>query len=185
MSDAIDIYNTNKKYKIIYADPPWSFRTWSKKGVEKKSAQSHYPCMKKEDIQSIPIKHISDENCILFLWVTFPCLKEGLELIEQWGFRYKTCGFTWVKRNRKQNTWFWGLGYWTRSNAELCLIATKGNPKRVSRSVHQIVDSAVREHSRKPDEVRDRIVELCGNVSRIELFARQKIEGWDCWGDEV
>lgn len=181
----VDIYKTNKKYCIIYADPPWSFKTWSKKGLEKKSAENHYKCMRKKDIQALPIPELCADNCILFIWTTFPCLKEGLELIEKWGFTYKTCGFIWVKKNKKSPTWFWGLGYWTRSNAELCLIATKGNPKRVSKSVHQIIDSPVREHSRKPDETRERIVELCGDMPRIELFARQEFEGWDCWGNEV
>lgn len=141
--------------------------------------------MNKKDIQKLPISRLCDDDCILFLWVTFPCLEEGLELIKQWGFTYKTCAFTWVKRNKKSNTWFWGLGYWTRANAELCLLATKGKPKRNSKSVHQIIDSRIREHSRKPDETRDRIIELCGDISRIELFARQEFDGWDCWGNEV
>ena len=180
-----DIFTTDKKYQIIYADPPWNFRTWSKKGKEKKSAENHYACMNKKDIQKLPIPHICADDCALFLWVTFPCLKEGLELIRAWGFTYKTCGFTWVKRNKKADTWFWGLGYWTRANAELCLIATKGKPKRVSKSVHQICDARIREHSRKPDEIRERIVELCGDIPRIELFARQIVDGWDCWGNEV
>ena len=181
----IDIYNTDKKYNIIYADPPWSYKTWSEKGKEKKSAENHYVCMKKEDIQELPIQNICADDCVLFLWVTFPCLEEGLELIKKWGFTYKTCGFTWVKRNKVSDSWFWGLGYWTRANAEICLLATKGQPRRVSKSVHQICDGRIREHSRKPDEIRDRIVELCGNLPRIELFARQKVDGWDCWGNEV
>ncbi len=181
----IDIYNTDKKYNIIYADPPWSYKAWSGKGKEKKTAENHYACMKKEDIQELPIQNICADDCVLFLWVTFPCLEEGLELIKKWGFTYKTCGFTWVKRNKVSDSWFWGLGYWTRTNAEICLLATKGQPKRVSKSVHQICDGRIREHSRKPDEIRDRIVELCGNLPRIELFARQKVDGWDCWGNEV
>lgn len=181
----VDIFSTTRRYSIIYADPPWSYKTWSGKGKEKKSAENHYPCMSKQDIQALPVERLADKDCILFLWVTFPCLEEGLELIRAWGFKYKTCGFTWVKRNRKSDTWFWGLGYWTRANAELCLIATKGSPKRVSKAVHQVVDARIREHSRKPDEVRDRIVELCGDLPRIELFARQTVPGWDCWGNEV
>ena len=185
MTIKIDIYNTDKKYNIIYADPPWTFKTYSEKGKEHKSAESHYPCMNKEDIQKLPITNISNSDCILFLWVTFPCLQEGLELIKAWGFTYKTCGFTWVKRNKKSDSWFWGLGYWTRANAELCLIATKGKPKRASKSVHQVCDARVMEHSRKPAEIRERVVRLCGDLPRIELFARQHAEGWDCWGDEV
>ena len=141
--------------------------------------------MTKKEIQALPVPALCEKDCVLFLWVTFPCLLEGLELIGTWGFKYKTCGFVWVKKNRKSSGWFWGLGYWTRSNVELCLLATKGRPKRVSRRVHQVVDEAVMEHSRKPDEVLNRITELCGNVPRIELFARRKTEGWDCWGNEV
>ena len=181
----IDIFNTDKKYNIIYADPPWQYKTWSGKGKEKKSAENHYKCMSKQDIQNIPVADIAADDCVLFLWVTFPCLEESLELIKAWGFTYKTCGFTWVKRNKKSDTWFWGLGYWTRANAEVCLLATKGNPKRVSKSVHQVCDARIREHSRKPDEIRDRIVQLCGDLPRIELFSRQISDGWDCWGSEV
>lgn len=181
----VDIFNTDKKYQIIYADPPWTYKTWSQKGKAKRSAENHYECMKREDIQKLPVPDISADDCILFLWVTFPCLEEGLKLISHWGFTYKTCGFTWVKRNKKSLTWFLGMGYWTRSNAELCLIATKGKPKRISKSVQQIIDAPVREHSRKPDEARERIVRLCGDIPRIELFARQQADGWDCWGKEV
>lgn len=174
-----------KKYNIIYADPPWTFKTYSPKGIEKKSAQCHYHCMDKEDIQRLPVQDIADDDCVLFLWVTFPCLEEGLELIKKWGFSYKTCAFNWVKRNRKSDGWFWGLGYWTRANSEICLLATKGHTKRISKSVHQVCDARVMEHSRKPSEIRDRIVELLGDLPRIELFARHKADGWDAWGDEV
>ena len=132
-----------------------------------------------EDIKNLPINKLSDRNCVLFLWVTFPLLLAGLETIKGWGFEYKTCGFNWIKKNKIADTYFWGLGYWTRSNSELCLLATKGNPKRLSKSVHQICDAKIRQHSQKPDIIREKIVELCGNLPRIELFAREKIEGWD------
>lgn len=174
-----------KKYRIIYADPPWSFKTYSDKGKKQKSADCHYNCMSIEDIYNIPVSNIADDNCVLFLWVTFPLLKEGLETIKRWGFTYKTCGFVWVKRNRKSDSYFWGLGYWTRANAEICLIATKGKPKRISKSVHQICDARIMQHSKKPAEIRNSIVELCGDVPRIELFAREKTEGWDCIGNEI
>ena len=174
-----------KKYNIIYADPPWTFKTYSVKGKEHKSAECHYPCMNINDIYNLPVQNLADNNCVLFLWVTFPLLQEGLETIKRWGFTYKTCAFNWIKRNKKTDSLFWGLGYWTRSNSEICLLATKGNPKRLSKSVHQVCEARIREHSRKPDEIRDKIVELCGDVSRIELFARQKTEGWDVWGNEV
>ena len=173
-----------KKYQIIYADPPWSYRVWSKKG-QGRSAESHYKTMSKLSIQEFPISEITAKDCVLFLWVTAPCLLEGIELIEKWGFKYKTIGFTWVKKNKKSPSWFWGLGYWTRANAELCLIATKGKPKRISASVHQVVDTAVEKHSKKPEEVRKRIVDLMGDIPRIELFAREKSNGWDVWGNEV
>ncbi len=180
----VNVFNTDRKYTVIYADPPWTFQTYGE-GGKGRSAERHYPCMTKGEIQKLPIPDLCERDCILFLWVTFPCLLEGLELIKKWGFKYKTCAFVWVKKNRKSPGWFWGLGYWTRSNAELCLLATKGNPKRASKSVHQVVDDAVMEHSRKPDEVMRRIERLCGDVPRIELFARRKVDRWDCWGNEV
>ena len=141
--------------------------------------------MTDEDIKNLPVKNISDKNCILFLWVTYPLLEAGLLTIKEWGFNYKTCAFSWIKKNKKSDSLFWGLGHWTRANNEICLLATKGKPKRVSKGVHQVVYEPIREHSRKPDCVRDRIVELCGDIPRIELFARQRVEGWDSWGDEL
>lgn len=173
-----------KKYKIIYADPPWQYRVYSKKG-KSRSAENHYHTMNIDDIRSLPVGEIADDDCVLFLWITFPCLKEGISVMESWGFTYKTCGFNWVKRNKKKDTYFMGLGFWTRSNSEVCLIGTKGHPKRVSKAVPQVCDARVMEHSRKPSEVRERIVELCGDVPRIELFAREAVKGWDCFGDEI
>lgn len=174
-----------KKYNIIYADPPWTYKVWSKKG-KGRSAESHYSCMAKEDIQNLPIQNICEENAVLFLWVTYPCLLEGIELIGKWGFTYKTCAFSWVKMNKKKNTPFVGMGYYTRANNEICLLATKGKPlKRINRNVEQIILSPIREHSRKPDEVRQRIVNLFGDLPRVELFARNTTDGWDVWGNEV
>jgi N6-adenosine-specific RNA methylase IME4 len=186
----------NKKYNIIYADPPWTFKTYSEKGKEKKSPELHYDCMSIEDIYSLPVQTISEDNCILFLWVTNPLLQEGLNTIERWGFTYKTVAFSWYKKNKIADSFFWGLGYWTRANVELCLLATKGKPTRISKGVHQVIDdedyydteqffSVIREHSQKPNIVRDRIVQLCGDIPRIELFAREKFDGWDVWGNEV
>ncbi len=180
----IDIYNTDKKYNIIYADPPWTYTGWRKGN---RSVTRHYSTMKKEEIINMKdtIKAISDENCIIFLWVTFPCLNEGLQVMKEWGFKYKTCGFNWIKRNKKSDTWFFGLGFWTRANSEICLIGIKGKIERKSSKVSQIIDTHIEEHSKKPAIVREKIVELVGNLPRIELFARQTIEGWDCWGNEV
>ena len=119
------------------------------------------------------------------MWATFPQLPEALRLIKAWGFSFKTVAFVWLKLNRKSPTWFYGLGYWTRGNAEICLLAKRGHPKRYSRSVHQFIISPIEEHSKKPEEARRRIVELMGDLPRIELFARQKADGWDVWGNEV
>ena len=183
MSNVIENW-PKKKYNIIYADPPWSYRDKAAtKG--RGGALLHYKTQSKEWIDNLPVANIADENCVLFMWVTMPKLNECWELIEKWGFTYKTAAFTWVKRNKKAQSWFFGLGRWTRANAELCLIATKGKPKRISASVHSVVDAPIRGHSQKPEEVRDRIVELVGELPRIELFAREKTPGWDVWGNEV
>ena len=180
----VDINNTENKYNIIYADPPWHYNTW-RDGMG--TAEKHYKTMKVEEIVNMKdtIKNISEKDCILFLWVTFPCLLDGLKVMKEWGFKYKTCGFNWVKRNKVSDTWFFGLGHWTRANSELCLIGTKGTIKRKSNKVSQIIDTHIEEHSKKPAIVRDKIVELVGDMPRIELFARQTVDGWDCWGNEV
>lgn len=191
-----------RKYNIVYADPPWLFKTYSEKGKEKKSAENHYPTMKINDIYNLPVQNITADDCILFLWVTFPLLKEGIETMERQGFTYKTCAFNWVKKNKKSDTDFWGCGYWTRANSEICLLGTKGKPHRLSRSVHQIVreemtddewnifmtqlvEDRVMSHSKKPEHIRDKIVELCGDVPRVELFARTTCKGWDSIGNEI
>ena len=169
-----------KKYQIIYADPPWKY--WA--GGHKNAAR-HYDCMEIDSIAELPIQRLAADNCILFLWVTFPILNEVFSLIEKWGFKYSTVGFVWVKCRKDRTGFAFGCGNWTRANAELCLIATKGKTIRRDRSISQIVYKPRREHSRKPAVVRRKIVELVGNLPRIELFARQKTKGWDVWGDEV
>ena len=119
------------------------------------------------------------------MWCTYPMLKEGLKTIEAWGFKYKSIAFQWIKQNKSGKGYFFGLGRWTRGNSECCLIAVKGKPKRISSKVSQLVFSPLEEHSKKPAIVRDKIVELMGELPRIELFARQYADGWDCWGEEV
>lgn len=173
-----------KKYSVIYADPPWHYRTYSKKG-RGRSADSHYPTMDLEDIKALPVSEIAAKDCALFMWLTFPCMKEAFEVLDAWGFEYKTVAFVWVKQNRKSDSLFWGMGYWTRANAELCVLATMGHPKRANTGVHQVIVTHIEEHSKKPNEARERIVRLMGDVPRIELFARQTPEGWDVWGNEV
>lgn len=173
-----------QKYKVIYADPPWHYRVWSKKG-DGRSAEAHYPTMNLEDIKMLPVAQIADRDAALFLWVTFPLLQEAWSVMKAWGFTYKSVAFVWIKQNRKSNALFWGMGYWTRANAEICLLATRGHPKRVAKNVHQVIFSHIEEHSKKPDEARRRIEQLMGDVPRIELFARRTSPGWDVWGNEV
>ena len=172
------------KYQIIMADPPWPYQTWSKNGAGR-SPENHYPTMNLSDICALPVEEITHTDAVLFIWATFPNLPQALEVIKAWGFEYKTVAFTWVKRNKKSQSWFVGMGHWTRANAEICLLATKGKPKRIAKGVRQIVDTPIERHSKKPDEVRDRIVELMGDLPRIELFAREETQGWDVFGNEV
>ena len=171
----------DQKYSVIYADPPWSYRN---KGT-RAAADRHYSTMSIEDIKSLPVADIAAENCVLFLWATFPMLSEALETIRAWGFDYKTAAFVWAKQNRRSPGWFWGLGNWTRSNPEVCLLAVRGRPARASASVHSLIEAPVGRHSAKPEEARARIEALMGDVPRIELFARERAPGWDAWGDEV
>ena len=173
----------NSTYKVIYADPPWSYRDKALAG--NRGACCKYPVQSKEWIDNLPVSNIADDDCVLFLWVTMPKLNECWDLIQKWGFEYKTVAFTWVKKNKKSDTWFWGMGRWTRANAELCLLATRGKPKRINAGVHLVIDARLGTHSEKPAIVRDRIVDLMGDVPRIELFARQQVPGWDVWGNEV
>ena len=174
--------NINKKYQIIYADPPWSYND---KSLHRGGAERHYPTMTKIDLEDLPVKDIAEDNAVLFLWVTFPKIQDGLDLIKAWGFQYKTLGFVWIKKNKKSDSLFWGMGHWTRSNPEVCLIATKGKIKRIDPGVHSVIEAPISKHSEKPIVARQRIEELMGGLSKIELFARQKYDGWDHWGNEL
>ena len=138
-----------------------------------------------EQLCALDVEKITDENCALFLWSTFPFLPEALRLIKAWGFTYKTTAFVWLKQNRKNKDWFFGLGFWTRGNAEICLLATKGHPKRKAANIHQLIISPVEAHSKKPDAAREKITALMGDLPKIELFARKESPGWDIWGNEV
>jgi site-specific DNA-methyltransferase (adenine-specific) len=179
----------NPKYKVIYADPPWEYRQSGSKKNSRGMAKQHYRTMSTDEICGLPIQSLAAEDALLFLWATFPNISEALKVMEAWGFQYKTAAFVWVKKNRKAGTNFWGMGAYTRANAEVVLLGVK--PKTKARQavkrhdVHQIVEAPVGRHSAKPDEVRQRIVDLCGDVPRVELFAREKPDGWDVWGDEV
>ena len=163
------------------ADPPWRYANKGGQGV----AENHYPTMSIDEICALPVAELAAKDSALFLWATFPMLPEALRVIEAWGFKFKTVAFVWLKQNRRAKTWFYGLGFWTRSNAEICLFATKGKPKRQDKRIHQFIVSPLEAHSKKPDEARDKIVRLMGDLPRVELFARQTPPGWDVWGNEV
>mgnify|MGYP001388894576 CR=1 FL=1 len=190
-----------KKYNIIYADPPWRYNARNNQSTKfGMGVHGHYPTMALDEIKKLDIKSICAPNAVLFLWITFPRLQQGLEVIEAWGFKYKTLGFSWHKLN-KDKSLFFGVGSYTKSNCEVCLFATSGkvgilkkdqilpdlDEKLVVRSnyVSSAINSQREKHSKKPDEVRQRIVELFGDIPRIELFARQKTEGWDVWGNQI
>ena len=174
-----------KKYNIIYADPAWSFNNKKTGGGMTSGASSHYDTMSVDQMCKLPIKDIADDNCVLFMWWVASQPHEAIKLAESWGFKIKTMsGFNWVKTTKKGKLDF-GMGFWTRAGSELCLIAIKGKPKRVKANVRSVIMAERTVHSRKPHEIRSLIVELMGDLPRVELFARQKADGWDSWGNEI
>lgn len=177
-------------YRVIYADPPWTFATYSRKG-KGRSPEAHYDCMTMEQIKALPVAEWAADDAVLLLWATDPLLDKAFEVIRAWGFTYKTVGFYWAKLNKSaggfiltEKDFFTGLGFWTRANPEPCLLATRGCPKRQSAGVRKLVISPRREHSRKPDEVYDRIEALCEGPY-LEMFARSSRHGWHSFGTEV
>lgn len=170
-------------YNIVYADPPWQFNFAKRNGLSDAAKGALYPTMEDGDIVRLPVRDIVADDAVLFLWIMNSKLPLALNVIEGWGFEYVTVAFTWVKV--RKHAYHFGGGNWTRSNPELCLFAKRGNIKRQSASVRNLVVSPLREHSKKPDEIRSMIVELCGDLPRVELFARQKADGWDAWGNEI
>ncbi len=176
-------YPSSKKYRVIYADPPWTFATYSAKG-KGRSAEAHYDCMSLDDVKKLPVAEWAADDSILLLWVTDPLLEKAFEVIRAWGFTYKTVGFYWVKQNRSGSGFFTGLGFWTRANPEQCLLATRGHPKRKSADVPKLVVSPRREHSRKPDEMYD-LIERLADGPYLEMFARSSRPGWDALGTQV
>ena len=168
-------------YRSILADPGWSYK--DKASAGKRGAVFKYRTMSKEEIMALPVEQLAARDSALFLWVPMPLLPIGLAVMGAWGFEYKTVAFTWIKMT-KHGKLFWGMGNWTRANSELCLLGIKGKPKRRSASVHSVIESQIRKHSQKPDETRERIVQLMGDVKRVELFARETVDDWHSWGDE-
>lgn len=178
-----------KKYSVIYADPPWDYRSCGVGATSRGTAAKHYKTMTTDDICKLPVHEICGGGAACFLWSTFPNISEGIKVLEAWGFQYKTAAFVWVKKNARSGTNFWGMGAYTRANAEVCLLGVspgfKAKERIRSHKVHQIIEAPFEGHSKKPDETRRRIVELLGDVPRLEMFARQRVDGWDAWGDEV
>ena len=170
-------------YNIIYADPPWKRDRWSDK-AQFRSGEKHYPTMSIEELCAMPVEKIADKNCLLFMWVVGFELDGAIEVMRAWGFEYITIVFNWVKTNKDGSVWM-GLGHWSRQGSEICLMGKRGKPKRFSKSVMQVIISEKQKHSKKPDVVRERIVELAGDLPRVELFARSQTQGWDVFGNEV
>ncbi|WP_170292238.1 MT-A70 family methyltransferase [Sphingobacterium humi] len=182
-----------KQYDLIYADPPWHFNVRSKKGTGR-SAEKHYQTQSIAFLKGMNIGALCKQDCTLLMWATFPCLEQALELGKAWGFTFKTVAFTWVKTNKNNDRIFVGMGYYTRANAEIVLLFTKGKPlKRIAKNIPQVLLAPRGQHSEKPEEIRKRIVRLFGDVARVELFARQTssvgnrniFDGWDVFGNEV
>ncbi len=169
-----------KRYAAILADPPWRFKTYSAKG-RAWCADRHYVCEETQTLEQMT-PPAADDAC-LFLWTTDPMLPSALGLMDAWGFAYKTVAFTWMKTNR-DGSLFTGMGYWTRSNPEMCLLGTRGKPKRIRKDVRQAILSPRREHSRKPDCIYERIERLVDGPY-LEMFSRSTRRGWDAWGNEV
>lgn len=185
----VDIFNTDKKYNVIYADPPWHFGSkeiQKYKGERFRPLDTVYNTVKTEEMCLWDIKRITEKDCAIFMWVTDAHMKEGLKLMEAWGFKYITVAFVWEKltSNGKRVV---NLGAWTMKNCELCLLGTKGAMLKYKKAnnIQQLVCAERQAHSKKPDEVRQRIKALFGDIPCIELFARQQADGWDCWGNEV
>ena len=171
-----------KQYSVIYADPPWAYQQGGRG-----AAKNHYHTMTTADICKMPVEKIAGGGAVLFIWATFPNIQEAIKVMEAWGFQYKTAAFVWVKKTKKGAN-FWGMGAYTRANAEVCLLGVskgfKASKMIRAHNVHQIIEAPIEKHSKKPDETRRRIVQLVGDVPRIELFARDRADGWDAWGDE-
>ncbi len=181
---------TRATYAAILADPPWAFETYSGPAVPARGEQP-YKTLSTDMLCGMPVEDMAARDSVLFLWVTWPMLLAGLEVISAWGFKYKTCAFAWMKADGTQLNMFpehysvrAGMGYWTMSNSEVCLLATRGKPKRLNADVRQGIIEPRREHSRKPDEIYRRIERLVAGPY-LELFARQTRIGWDSWGNEV
>lgn len=196
ISPNIQLKNT---YDVILADPPWSFKVWEKESGIGRSAEMHYSTMSLDDICNLPIKNLASPNCVLFMWSVWPSIFDAEKVINAWGFKYKALGFEWWKLNKKweksivsssdykwmEKMFFFGMGYYTRTNSEPCLLATRGSMPVAVHNERNFIISPIREHSRKPDEQYEKIEKLYPNTKKIELFARHRRDGWDAFGNEI
>ena len=174
------------KYEIVYADPPWHYAARKTGSSFGGGITDKYPSMSIEEMCAIPVNEWVADDSMLFLWTTMPYLEKSFQVINAWGFEYKTMAFTWVKMNKTNDSFFKGVGNWTKSNAELCLLCRRGKVlPRAHKDVAQVIMETRREHSRKPDRVRDDIVRLVGDRPRLEMFARTTTPGWDVWGNDT
>ena len=174
-----------KKYNIIYSDPPWQFTNKNTGGSMKSGASAKYPTMTVDDICALPIQDIAADDCVLFMWHVASQPLEAFRVVESWGFTFKTMsGFTWAKVTARNKRWF-GMGFYTRQGTENCLIAIKGKPKIRKHNIRNLIVAKAPIHSKKPDCVRGRIKRLCGDLPRVELFARHEVKGWSSFGNEV
>lgn len=166
------------KYGAILIDPPWSFKTYSgKHTTPHRCAVDHYNTMSMADLKNMDIAAYAAKDCALFMWIVGSHVDAGIDLAKSWGFQYKTDIFVWNKGKI-------GMGYWSRKQTETCYLFTKGKPKRLCKGVRQLITAPRREHSRKPDEIYERIEALVFGPY-LEIFARQRRHGWDAWGNEV
>ena len=181
----------DKKYNIVYADPPWSYsENWGNGAVK-----HHYPTMRIGDILTLPVMEIADSDCHLYLWVTNPFIREGLDVCAAWGFQYKQL-VTWIKTYKTGDP-IMGLGYYFRVCTEHCILGVKGKLPRINKGIKNIIKTTIDieneqafhslqgNHSEKPSEFRDMIISHSGDLPRIELFARHSVNGWDSWGNEI
>jgi len=171
------------KYSVILADPPWHFKKWSNINPEK-SASRHYTTMNLDDICGLPVRRVAADDCVLFIWTCWPHIFQTLPVIKAWGFEYSGLAWEWIKRNPETGKFAFGTGYGTRKNVEPCLLARRGKPKLLNRSIRDFLFAPRREHSRKPDEQYERIEAMFAGPY-LELFSRARRHGWDSWGDET
>lgn len=174
-----------KKYQVIYADPPWKLRYLKELKSGIKAFDLPYPQMTDKQIINLPVSKLVADDAILFLWAIDSRIPIVSELMAAWGFSFKTVGFVWNKVRIDGHGVNANLGKYTRKSCEFCLIGTRGKSLAGFHTQNQYVPEAKRQHSQKPDCIRDFIVTMCGDLPRVELFARQKTRGWDVWGNEV